>query len=244
MTDTIAPFETIPATQDVPLFIFGDHASRTIPPKLDNLGLRGKDLTRHIAWDIGTETLIRCLCAHFGCGGQLASISRLVVDLNRPPDMVDIIPHESDGTQITGNHSLSERDRNDRITDYHAPYHTALGEALGKLTDPFVISVHSFTPEPRNGERRAVDFGLLIKHDWPSAEKFSQNLRTTKPDLNIGMNKPYSAHDLNYTIDRHAAPRGLRHLAIEVRQDHIPTDDKAQAMAAFLAPQITPLLNL
>ena len=70
-------FNTIKATKDAPVFIFGDHASRHIPSEYDNLGLSGEDLTRHIAWDIGTETVIRHLCEHFGCGGQLAVVSRL-----------------------------------------------------------------------------------------------------------------------------------------------------------------------
>ena len=70
-------FHTIPAAKKSPVFIFGDHASKHIPDEYDNLGLSGTDLTRHIAWDIGTETIVRELCAYFGCGGQLAAVSRL-----------------------------------------------------------------------------------------------------------------------------------------------------------------------
>jgi len=52
-------FYSIPAAKNTPLFVFGDHASRHIPDAYDNLGLKGDDLTRHIAWDIGTETSLR-----------------------------------------------------------------------------------------------------------------------------------------------------------------------------------------
>jgi len=48
---------------------------------------------------------------------------------------------------------------------------------------------------------------------------------------------------LNHTIDANIAPRGLRHLAIELRQDHIDTDEKAQNMARVLAVTLEPLLT-
>jgi len=48
---------SIKATKDTPFFVFGDHASKHIPAEYNNLGLSGDDLTRHIAWDIGTETI-------------------------------------------------------------------------------------------------------------------------------------------------------------------------------------------
>ena len=73
------PFHIIPSTSDVPLFLFGDHASRHIPERYADLGLSGDDLTRHIAWDIGTEAVIRGLCDRFGCGGIVAGFSRHVL---------------------------------------------------------------------------------------------------------------------------------------------------------------------
>jgi predicted N-formylglutamate amidohydrolase len=42
-------FHIIPSASETPLFFFGDHASRHIPDRYDNLGLTGDDLTRHIA---------------------------------------------------------------------------------------------------------------------------------------------------------------------------------------------------
>ena len=54
-------FHIIKAARDTPVFIFGDHASKHIPDEFDNLGLNGDDLTRHIAWDIGSQTVIEHL---------------------------------------------------------------------------------------------------------------------------------------------------------------------------------------
>ena len=236
-------FYSIPAAKNTPLFVFGDHASRHIPDAYDNLGLKGDDLTRHIAWDIGTETVVRYLCEHFGCGGQLAGVSRLVIDLNRELDMVGLIPEESDGTFVPSNKGLSDADRQDRIERFYTPYHDALGAELDKLTDPLVLSIHSFTPKPKLGEARLVDIGLLVKHDVESAEQFREMFMRLGRNFTIGMNEPYSAYDLNHTVDAHVAPRGLRHLAIEVRQDHIDTDKKARDIAQVLAKQLEPLVN-
>ena len=234
---------SIKATKDTPFFVFGDHASKHIPAEYNNLGLSGDDLTRHIAWDIGTETIARELCAHFGCGGQVAGISRLVIDLNRELGADGLIPVASDGTIITANENLSRAARQDRIDRFYAPYHAALGAALEALNDPLVLSVHSFTPQPKTGGFRPTDIGLLVKDDVESAEQFRGALSDAAPHFTVGMNKPYSAYDLNHTIDANVAPRGLRHLAIELRQDHIDTDKKAQNMARVLAVTLEPLVT-
>ena len=234
---------SIPATSDTPFFVFGDHASKHIPAEYNNLGLHGDDLTRHIAWDIGTETIVRYLCDHFGCAGQLAGVSRLVIDLNRDLDMPGLIPVVSDGSLIPGNEHLSEAARQERITRFYNPYHAALGTTLDTLNDPLVLSVHSFTSKPNMGDARWLDIGLLVKHDEDSAEQLREMFMRLGRSFSIGMNEPYSAHDLNHTIDAHVAPRGLRHLAIEICQDHIDTEEKAIDIAKILAGRLEPLVN-
>ena len=236
-------YYSIAAAKKTPLFVFGDHASKHIPAEFENLGLSGDDLTRHIAWDIGTEIIVRELCAHFGCGGQLAGVSRLVIDLNRELDMKGLIPEESDGTLIVRNKNISEAGRQDRIQRIYEPYHDALGAALDNLDDPLVMSIHSFTPKPKTGDVRHVDIGLLVKHDEESAEQFRASFISLDRGFKIGMNEPYSAYDLNHTIDANVAPRGLRHLAIEIRQDHIDTDEKAKDIARVIAKQLESLIN-
>lgn len=235
-------FYTIPARCDAPVFIFGDHASKHIPAQFNGLGLMGDDLTRHIAWDIGTETLIQALCAHFGCAGHVASFSRLVIDANRDPQAAGLIPLESDGTIIPGNAMLSNEARMERVKTYYAPYHDGLAVALdGLAPQTLVISVHSFTPKPLTGEARQTDIGLLVKHDEASALRFQDCVKRLRPDFTVDINLPYSAYDLNYTIDHHVASHGFPHLAIEVRQDHVDTDDKARAVADMLAKAIASL---
>ena len=236
-------FHIIPALKDTPVFIFGDHASMHIPDEFNDLGLQGDDLTRHIAWDIGSQTVIKHLCEHFGCAGQLAAVSRLVIDINRDLGAAGLIPHDSDGTKIPGNAGLSQAERQDRIDRFYTPYHNALGHTLDKLDDPLVLSIHSFTPKPDLGDHRFTDIGLLVKHDEPRAKQFREMFMRLGRNFTIGMNEPYSAYDLNYTVDEHVAPRGLRHLAIEIRQDHIDTDDKAHDIASVLADRLELIVN-
>jgi len=236
-------FHSIAATRDISLFVFGDHASRHIPEDLNNLGLSGDDLTRHIAWDIGTDVIVKYLCQHFGSAGQLATTSRLVIDLNRDTKMPSSIPVDSDGTIIPGNQNLTDADKQARVEAYHMPYHSALSSTLDTYYDPLVISMHSFTPKPDLGDERRVDIGLLVKHDEASAEALRQQFEQSDEDFIVGINEPYSAHILNYTIDTAVAARSLRHLAIEVNQRHIDTDAKALAIAKILATHLEPIVD-
>ncbi len=236
-------FHSLTAEDDIPLFIFGDHASRHIPAEFSGLGLTEPDLTRHIAWDIGTKTIIQHLCAHFGCAGHIAGVSRLVIDINRDPQADSLIPRTSDGTIIPGNQGLTAAQRQDRIDRFYAPYHAALSTAIDRMDNPLILSIHSFTDKPLTGAQRETEIGLLAKHDMTSAEQFQATMLQMAPRFNVAMNKPYSAHDLNYTIDTHIAPRGLRHLAIEIRQDLIDTAEDAVSIANILAKNIHPLIH-
>ena len=242
-------FETIEKKSgtSVPLFIFGDHASKHIPARFKNLGLKGEDLTRHIAVDIGTADLVRGLCARFGCAGHLASVSRLVIDCHRDPAASGLIPAESDATHIPGNKDISGAERARRIAEIHAPYHAGLSAALDKVSretgDPLIVAMHSFTPQLKTGgPRRTLDIGLLCKGDMQSAEAMRTILRSQNPQLSVALNEPYSAFDLFYTEDVQVMPRGLRHVVFEVRQDLIDTPGKVNVMTAVLERALRALI--
>ena len=228
-------FQIITARRDIPLFIFGDHASRRIPEDYDNLGLSGDDLTRHIAWDIGTDVVVKALCENFGCAGQLANISRLLIDLNRDTRMPCLIPVESDGTLIPGNRAVDATQKQERIDRFHTPYHAALNAALDEIGSGLAVSIHSFTPQLDLGELREIEIGLLVKHDEKSAELFRAELAKNEPEWRVKINEPYSAHVLNYTVDTDVSSRNMPHLAIEINQAMIDTDEKAKSIGDKLA---------
>ncbi len=236
-------YYTIPARQRLPLFIFGDHASRHIPAEYDNLGLSGADLTRHIAWDIGTETVVREMCKALGCGGQVAGVSRLVIDLNRVLTMATLIPETSDATLIPGNQNIDDDEWQKRVDKYYTPYHESIGRSLDAMGFGMGISIHSFTPQLNGQSPRQLDIGLLFKVDTLSAERFKTELAKIRPEWRVANNEPYSAFDLNHTVDEHISSRELPHLSIEINQALIDTDDKAISVARDLAKALRPLMN-
>jgi predicted N-formylglutamate amidohydrolase len=91
------PYVVLPAKTGNAVFCFCDHATNHIPERYDNLGLEEADLMRHIAWDIGAETLTRQFCKTYGAAGLLARFSRLLIDPNRETGSEGIIPPVSDG---------------------------------------------------------------------------------------------------------------------------------------------------
>ena len=241
-------FHKIKARRKTPLFIFGDHASRVIPKSYSDLGITGDDLTRHIAYDIGTQTIIEALCDHFGCGGIMAGVSRLLIDCNRDVRSEGLIPKISDGTIIPGNQNISAAERAERIERYYAPYHQNLSDMLKRDDDPLIVSIHSFTPKPHTGDWRDIEIGFLYKGDIATTlaahAEFKNLARDGGRDFTLGLNEPYSAFDLNYTVDAHVIPRGLRHLTLEIRQDLIDSDKGAKDMAMIIAQVLKPLIRV
>jgi len=235
------------AGADVRLLVIGDHASAYIPERLGGLGLSETDRARHIAVDIGTEDLLRGVCARLGCPGVLAGVSRLVIDANREPDHAGLIPTESDGTAIAANADLGAQElawRRKLYEGYHGAVARALSAADAESGAPaMLVSLHSFTPKPLTGERRGVDVGMLAKRDedggdWARAERFLEAL----PDRFVtGMNQPYSAYDLAYTVNRHATGQRPQ-LAVEVRQDHLGSDAGIAAFVGYVSDAIRPLI--
>ena len=210
---------------------------------MDGLGIHEGLLQTHIAWDIGAGPLSLNLASGLNGAAFLCTTSRLVLDVNRHPDAKDIIPLTTDNIEIAGNQNLNPEQHQRRIADFHTSYHAALANEIDALTiasnTPFVLSIHSFTDRLMGShETRPWEVGVLWRHDEPSARSFMELLAGARPDWTIGDNEPYSAFDLNYTADYHLAPRGLRHLALEIRQDLIGDKDGITTIAEILLPII------
>lgn len=235
------PYHLISGSDDA-AFVFADHASNHIPDWIGAFGVSDEDLSRHIAWDIGTGWVTRELCAQLSCAGLICGFSRLVIDANREPGTDGSIPIVSDGTDITGNVGLTIPQTQERKQRLHDAYHSALSDALDNRPDCLAISIHSFTPQLSDQPKRTTDIGLLVKDDSETPIAFIAEMAEITPTLQIDVNEPYSAFDLNHTVEKNILPRGLRHLVIELRQDHIGTKAEATRMAERLARAIRPLI--
>jgi len=244
--DEPAPFEIYNGQGAASLVIVSDHASRRTPKALANLGLGREHFDRHIAYDIGSALITRCLADRLGARAILATYSRLVVDLNRDPTEPGCIPCVSDKTEIPANLDLTACDRDQRIATFHTPYHNAINHEIQALTNrdgrpPVVFSIHSFTPS-FNGEDRLWDVGVLWNTDPRMPTALLEHLRRWE-GLHVGDNEPYSGRDLAYTIDTHGTDKGIANCAVEIRQDHCGTPEEASHWADIFADALRHILN-
>lgn len=219
------PFTVIPSRGRSRVVLVCDHASDHIPPAWNNLGVDAGARRSHIAWDIGAAEVTRRLAHRLGCTAVLAGASRLVIDCNRRPGEASSIPVETGGVEIPGNRNLTAAQVAARVDDWFWPYHRAIGASLAHIWRgglvPAVIAIHSFTPRLQ-GAVRPWHVGVLWNRDDRLALPALGLLRA-RPDLTVGDNQPYSARDLNYTLDTHAASAGIPHVSFEIRQDLVDT---------------------
>jgi predicted N-formylglutamate amidohydrolase len=108
-----------------------------------------------------------------------------------------------------------------RIHEIYRPFHAAIAELLDRRaadgTRSMVVTIHSFTPVYK-GKPRAVELGILYDRDTGLADK----LITSFPTLDARLNEPYGPNDgVLHTLNLHAAPRGLGHAMIEIRNDFL-----------------------
>ena len=77
-----APFELIEGDRRKGLLLLADHARRDLPEEYGDLGLPASEFDRHIAYDIGVETVTRALAARLGVPALLG-IATLVARRRR-----------------------------------------------------------------------------------------------------------------------------------------------------------------
>lgn len=220
-----------------PILLLCDHASNAVPTGID-LGIARDLLDRHIAIDIGAGDLTRALAVRLGAPAVLATVSRLVIDLHRPPDHPGLIPTVSDGHAIPGNIGA---DRRVRIARFHAPYHRAVADRVRAARPRLIAAIHSFTPAlETGGAPRPWPVGILYNRDARAARVAIDLLRAQ--GFATGDNEPYSGRQLNMTLNRHGDANGIASLAIEVRNDGIDSPRGVAKWADVLAPMLTAIV--
>ena len=221
------------------LLILCDHASSAVPPDID-LGIDPALLRKHIAIDIGAAAVSEALAAQLDAPAILATVSRLVIDLNREPDSAGLIPHVSDGHAVAGNGTA---DRAERIARFHAPYHRTIADTIHARRPDLLVSVHSFTPrlERHEGPERPWQIGILYNRDARAARIGIGLLE--QAGVVTGDNEPYSGRILNATMNRHAEANGIPYLGIEIRNDLISDPAGVAHWAQLLAGIVKDVRN-
>lgn len=221
------PVEWINSEGRSAIFLTCEHAGRTVPAVLGDLGIPIAEMDRHIAYDVGAEALSRGLSERLDAALVLQRYSRLVIDCNRPFEARDCFVTESDGTIVPMNADIADLERRRRYVEIHQPLHEAIAVALDQRLASgkplFLVSVHSFTPLMRaTGAVRDFELGLLYNRDPRLAERLAETFRAANPDMTVKLNAPYQVNDISdYTIPVHGERRGIAHVLIEVRNDLI-----------------------
>lgn len=205
-----------------PFVIVCEHASNRLPRALGQLGLTASDLERHIAFDPGAADLAGKIASRVDGALVKQRYSRLVIDCNRSPEQPDAISALSETTEIPGNRGLSAENRAERVAAIWQPFHEALERLLDQRRAAgraaILVTVHSFNPVYR-GVRRPWHAGIITTRNRGFADAVREHLARDRA-LDVGDNQPYSAKDnVDYTIRRHGADRGLDNVMIEVRND-------------------------
>jgi predicted N-formylglutamate amidohydrolase len=234
------PVELVNGDGRSPCLLICEHASNVLPRALGTLGLPESDLQRHIAWDIGAARVARLLSRLIDAPLVLQQYSRLAYDCNRPPDSAEAMPEISETTSIPGNRNLSPANRLARIREIYRPFHGFVADILDRRaaegSESMVVSIHSFTPVYK-GKARTVELGILHDRDT----RLATRLVGSFPDVDVRLNEPYGPGDgVLHTLNLHAAPRGLQHVMIEIRNDLISTEQGQGEWARLLS---APLLH-
>lgn len=237
-------FETINENANKNFILVCEHAGGQMPM---DLGLSPDQMKSDIVCDWGAGDVTRELAKILKCTAVLATLSRLVVDLNRYPNHPESVPAKSQrGTKIPGN-QISKSQIKKRHEEFFWPFHHQLRDQMARLQfiheQITLIDIHSFSPE-YNGEKRPWQVGVLFDQNEKISKKLIASLR--KAGLKVGANEPYTAKDevgFGFTTNAHAVDHHLPHLMIELRQDEIDTPAKVQKMAKILAKALGDLLS-
>ncbi|MEB0045883.1 MULTISPECIES: N-formylglutamate amidohydrolase [unclassified Pseudomonas] len=235
---TEPPYTLSREASEHPLILVCEHASRFIPPSLNNLGLSPEAAGEHIAWDIGALSLAEQLSEALGATLLAANYSRLLIDLNRPRHALDSIPLQSEIYQVPGNRDLDEATREYRRQCLFKPFHTRLqsliDERVAHGRPVRVVGIHSFTPV-FYGQPRLLEAGVLYGQASHYAQRLIDGL--SQHPLKVAGNQPYKIDPLgDMTVPVHGDARGLEALLIEVRNDLLRTPEDVARWSNYLVP--------
>lgn len=215
------------------LVLICEHASNFVPAEFGDLGLSEAQLTSHIAWDPGAVALAHRLSELFDAPLVAGTVSRLIYDCNRPPTAPDAFPELSEIHTIPGNENLSNDEKSVRTNLIYQPFTDALTGVIVKLSDPVIITIHSFTPTYR-GVVRAVELGILHDTDRRLADAVL-NFASQHSTLNVQRNTPYGPEDgVTHTLKTQAVKHGHMNVMIEVQNQHLTTPNAQDTVAKSL----------
>jgi predicted N-formylglutamate amidohydrolase len=200
-----------------------EHGGNRIPQRYRQL-FRGWEhlLHSHRGYDAGALKLARELAHMLQASFFAATVSRLLIDLNRS------IGHPRLYSEVT--RPAPPKVRQEILESYYLPYRNSveasISQAIRGGQRVIHISSHSFTPE-LNGEVRNADIGLLYDPSRPLERAFCDHWRAkltaNASVLTVRRNYPYfgKANGFpTYLRQRFPAERYIA-IELEINQKHV-----------------------
>ena len=230
------------AAKDLPILLSVPHAGREYPANLtENLRIAATDLQR--LEDRYADRLVASAIAA-GIPAIVASRARAWIDLNRSEDELDpeMVKGGVSGRKVAGSAKMrgglgliprrlmhcgeiwlrpfEQQEVEQRISDYHRPYHQSIEQTLRDIHRRFgialLVDLHSMPPlAPVGGYRPQVVIG--DRFGQSAASIYSEMLlqRLKQKGIAAALNHPYSG---DYILRRHGQVRKNIH-AIQIEVD-------------------------
>lgn len=151
----------------------------------------GAALNSHRGWDPGAAKLTHVLADRLQAPAYVATVTRLLVDLNRSPT--------NPRRFSTWTTALAQPEKSAIMQAYYYPWRQtveqALLDAMAQHDRVLHLSIHSFTPVLGTQVRRC-DLGLLYDPKHASEKAFAnavaRDMGQRMPDLRVRRNYPYT----------------------------------------------------
>jgi len=210
------------------VLVTAEHGGNEVPAAYRQLFDDHEELLRcHRGWDPGTHRLAGTLAKGLGAPMLRATVTRLLVDLNRSAYNPKVF------SEVT--RALPRADRERLLERFHRPHwdraRAAVSRGIAESGQVLHLGVHSFTPV-LDGEVRKTDLALLYDPKAPVerevATRWADALATLLPSRAVRRNNPYrGAADGLTTAFRRAFP-AARYVGIEieVNQRHVGSEGR------------------
>ena len=213
----------ITETSRFTLLITCEHGGNRVPPAYRDLFRGHADLlTSHRGHDPGALGLARDLAKALAAELHYATISRLVIDLNRS------LGHPRLYSEIT--RQAPPDVRRAILAQHYLPYRGRIEKRIADVVarggQVVHIASHSFTPV-LDGDVRKADIGLLYDPSRPGevdvCARWQASLRVSAPDLRVRRNYPYAGRSDGLTayLRRRFDAHAYVGIELEVNQKHV-----------------------
>lgn len=204
-----------------------EHGGNRLPARYRTLfRSAGEALASHRGHDPGSLQLGRDLARGLEAPLVAATVTRLLVDLNRSPGNPTLFSGFTRG--------LGPAERQRLLESHYYPHRRrveALVDRLVAAGPPVVhFSVHTFTPV-YHGRARSTDVGLLFDPQRPRERALCERLRgalgSVRPELVIHFNRPYRGWTDGLTTALRRRYPADRYLGIELEvSQRFPAGDR------------------